>query len=281
MKIEIRCPRCEKIGAIEISEDKIKDVSRGLLAINVSEKIVCEHSFVAYVDRNLEIRDCFMADFQIELPALESAATAKAETDYDTKDFDLILIKLNFPASSIAYLLRAIISNKKFAIINDQKFLESHLENFVEYISEGSFDPHIEVIPREIYINDKKKYSSYVVLEENKLVQNEDHIFNTNEINVERTIVQKFLAEINEKSSIIILRNELEKAFTLAQSIIELIRDFKGKELQSKKIIDYLEEKHNIDIKIPYLNFLINIVQEYFGVNVPKSSEVSNFLGFL
>ncbi len=281
MKIEIRCPTCSKIGFIEVSEDKLKDVSRGLLAINISENIVCKHSFVAYIDKNLEVRDCFQADFQIEIPVLESAKPGEAEEAFEKEKFDLILIKLNFPATSIAYLLKGILSKQKLAIINDQKFLESHLRNFIESISEGTFKPHVEIIPREIYINNKKNYADYVILDENKIIQNEERVLNNSELNVERTIVQKFLLEIDEMASFIILRNELEKAYSLANSITELINNFEGKELQSKKIIDYLVKKHNIDIKIPYLNFLLAIVQNYFGIEVPRSSEVGNFLGFL
>ena len=281
MKIEIRCPSCGKRGFIEVSEEKIKETSRGLLAINVSENIICKHSFVAYIDKNLEVRDCFMADFQIEIPVLESAEPEEAEKAFDKEKFDLVLVKLNFPATSMAYLLKGLLSKQKLAIINDQKFLESHLKSFIEYISEGLFESIMEVIPREIYIENKKNYADYIILDENKIIQNEKQIVNNTELNVERTIIQKFLSEIDERSSIIILRNELEKAYSLAKSIIELINNFEGKELQSKKIIDYLVKKHNIDIKIPYLNFLLAIVYNYFGVEVPKSSEVGNFLGFL
>jgi regulator of sigma D len=281
MKIEIRCPSCRKRGFIEVSEEKIRETSRGLLAINVSENIICEHSFVAYVDKNLEVRDCFMADFQIEIPVLKPAEPGEAEKAFDKEKFDLVLLKLNFPATSMAYLLKGILSKQKLVILNDQKFLDPHLKNFIEYISENLFEPYVDVIPREIYLDNKNKYSDYVILDENKIIQNEEQIVNNTELNVERTIIQKFLSEMDQESSVIILRNELEKAYTLANSIIELINNFEGKELQSKKIIDYLIKKHNIDIKIPYLNFLLSIVKNYFGVKVPKSSEVGNFLGFL
>jgi hypothetical protein len=279
-KLEIRCPECKKRGYIDVSEEKIKETTRGLLAINVSEKIVCEHSFVAYVDKNLEIRDCFMADFQIELPSLEPATETKPQKAFE-EEFDLVLLKLNFPASSMAYLLYCLCTKKKLVIIYDQNFLESHLKNFIAYISKDSFEPYVKVISRDEYVNNKKEYSSYIILDENKITQHKDQIVDNSELNVERTIVQKFLAESNDQSSVIILRNELEKAYSLGNSIIEFINNFEGKELQSKKVIDYLVENYGIEIKIPYLNFLFNIVQDYFGVDVPKSSEVSNFLGFL
>ena len=53
VKIEIRCPKCSKRNKIEVSEEEVKNTTRGLYAVNVSEGIICEHSFVAYLDKNL------------------------------------------------------------------------------------------------------------------------------------------------------------------------------------------------------------------------------------
>ena len=70
VKLLIRCPSCHKSGIIEIDENVLKNVSRGLLAIYVDTHTVCEHSFITYVDRNLKIRDYFIADFQFEIARL-------------------------------------------------------------------------------------------------------------------------------------------------------------------------------------------------------------------
>jgi hypothetical protein len=98
---------------------------------------------------------------------------------------------------------------------------------------------------------------------------------------VERTIVEKFLAESDERSSLIVLKNEIQKSYSLAEKVIEFINNYKGKEIQSKKIIDYLAKEENVNIKIPYLRYLLDIVEHYFKMDVPISSDISNFLGFL
>ncbi|GAG34301.1 unnamed protein product, partial [marine sediment metagenome] len=77
--IQITCPSCKKKGNIEISDDAIKNVSRGLLAINVASNIICDHSFITYVDKNLSIRDYFIADFQIEIPDIAPTEDTEAK----------------------------------------------------------------------------------------------------------------------------------------------------------------------------------------------------------
>ncbi|MHA1487210.1 MAG: hypothetical protein ACTSSC_08555, partial [Promethearchaeota archaeon] len=60
-KLEVRCPSCSSRGYIEISEEEVEKAARGVFAVNISEGIVCDHSFVAYIDKNLSVRDTFMA----------------------------------------------------------------------------------------------------------------------------------------------------------------------------------------------------------------------------
>ncbi|MBD3194151.1 MAG: hypothetical protein GF317_03790 [Candidatus Lokiarchaeota archaeon] len=281
MKIEVRCPSCAKVGYIEVSEEILKDVNRGLLAVNVAESIVCEHSFVAYVDKNLKIRDCFMADFHIEIPELVSAEPAEPKKEKKVDQIDLVLLKLNLPASLIAYILRGIFLKQSIIILSDQNYIYDHVINLFEYITEGSYEFDITLLPREDYISNKKKYKGSLIFEGNEIIQDKEKLIKSKDLKVERTIVERFLSEYDLRSSLIILRNEIKKSYTLAQSIVDYVNNFEGKEVQSKKILDYLAEKHNIEIKIPYLKFLTNIVENYFDVEVPISSEIGNFLGFL
>lgn len=69
-QVEIRCPTCKKSGFIEINEENMKDISGGLIAINIASNAICSHSIVAYIDKNFSIRDLFTLDFQIEIPVL-------------------------------------------------------------------------------------------------------------------------------------------------------------------------------------------------------------------
>jgi len=281
MKVELRCPACNSIGFIEVSEEELNNVSRGLLAVNVSEDIICQHTFVAYVDKNLNVRDCFIADFHIEIPDMASTQAIEGEDISKTDKIDLVLIKLNMPASLIAYVLKSILFGQKFVIVNDQNYLYEHIELFIEYLTENSFKTNYEIVPREEYLNKKKELKDYIVFEGNEVLNDKNKILTDKEISVERTIIEKFLSEADERSSLIILKNEVQKAYRLSEKIMEFVDNFEGKEIQSKKILDYLSTEENIVIKIPYLRFLIDIVENYFNVKVPISSDISNFLGFL
>ena len=78
-KIEVICPTCSKRGIIYTSKDIIKENPRGIIAINVYPKQICSHALVAYVERNLELRDCLAVDFQVELPHMETEVMRERE----------------------------------------------------------------------------------------------------------------------------------------------------------------------------------------------------------
>ena len=104
-KVEIRCPSCSKRGYIVLVEEVINQSSRGVTAINVSRDQICSHSFVAYVDKNLDVRDCFLTDFQIELPSMEQEEIEDKEIP-GRELVDVDLIKINLHALQLSSILR-------------------------------------------------------------------------------------------------------------------------------------------------------------------------------
>jgi len=63
---------------------------------------------------------------------------------------------------------------------------------------------------------------------------------------------------------------------------MEIVKNLKKNEkVYSKNIIEYLVKTHDVRIQLPYLDFLYDIVENYFEVNIPKSSNISNFLSTL
>jgi len=279
-KLEIRCPSCAKRGNIEVSEEEVKNTTRGLYAVNVTEGIICTHSFVAYVDKNFIVRDSYMADFQIELPQYIQEQEVELKLPIPTESVDVNLIKLNLTASLITHIIKAILYNKKVVIISDQDYMYDNITNFFNHITKNSFNSHISIMATVGYNSDLLK--EYLVFEGKKILIDNGNIINPRRLKVERTIVQKFLDEYDASSSLLILKNELQKAYKLSETILEYVNNSKKKEkFYSKKIIDTLEKKYNLKINMPYLNFLLNIVENYFGVKVPMSSNFSNFLGTL
>ena len=216
-KLEIRCPSCSKRGNIEVSEEAIKSATRGLYAVNISEGIVCEHSFIVYVDKNCVVRDCYMADFQIDLPS--TFPEQKIEEDLiPVEGVDVSLIKINLTSSLIAYVIRAIFYRKEIVILSNQNYLYEDILKFFEYITQNSFKSKISIIPKEEF--KLKDFNNPIVVRGREIIYDKDKIIDSKKLRVERTFVQKFLDEYDLTSSIIILKNELQRAYRLSETIV-------------------------------------------------------------
>jgi len=270
--IEIRCPSCSKVGKIEISETAIKTISRGLLAVNVAANTICPHSFITYVDKNMNIRDYFMADFHVELPEteLEEALKDKEIPGIDVIDRDLI--KLNLTPSILADITRAIVFKRKIVLILDKKYIRKHVLNLFEFITQNSFKANINIISKEDYSNNKEKYKNFIILEGTRVINDEDGIFEPKKLFIENKLIERFLSESKSTLSLVLLKNEIKKSYVLARSISQFAMSYKKKKKLSSKIItDYLIEAFGIKIEKTYkkyLSWLLDIAKEYFGIDV-------------
>ena len=279
-KIEVRCPSCAGRGFIEVSENEVEKAKRGVFAVNVSEGIICEHSFVAYIDKNFIVRDTFMTDFQLELPEKIPKKSIEPKDSAQHDSINVSLIKLNLPASLIAYIIRAILHKRKIVLIFDQPFMFDDVRRFFDYITRKSFKYELIVISEDQY--NSESYNDYIVFDSKDVIKDEDGIINIKKLGVERALVQKFIEEYEPIPSLISLQNGLQKVYELSETIADIVKGLKKKEeVYSKKIIKDLSKIHNVKIKLSYLDFLIEIVENYFKVEVHKSSKVSNFLGTL
>lgn len=279
-KLEVRCPSCSNRGYIEVSEEEVEKASRGVFAVNVLEGVACEHSFVAYVDKNLAVRDTFIADFQLELPELVPDQDIEPEETEKLEEIDVSLIKLNFTASLLTHIIRAILFKKKIILLFDQSYMVDDIHKFIDYITLNSFEPNLHVVTGEQY--DMKIIQGAVILDGNIIIKDDEKILNPKKLGVERSLVRKFLAEYEPKPSLIYLQNGLQKAYELSKTVVDIVSNLKKKEkVYSKNIIDEIARRNNVKIQLPYLDFLYDIVENYFDVKVPKSSNISNFLSTL
>jgi hypothetical protein len=287
-KLEVRCPICSKWEYVEISDDITKNVAKGLLAINIASGMICDHSFIAYVDKNLTVRDCLVADFKIEIPkggsteVNEQRVSSKTDTitpGTETIKFDLI--KLNIPDILMAYVLKTIFLGKKAVMISDQEFLFNHIKNFFRNIMEHSFEFDLKILLETDYKKNKGEYKDYIVFKNREIIRDKEKIIDPKSLEIEKTIVRKFFGEYDLMAGLIILRNEINKAYEFSRSISEFIEEHKDKQITSKMIINHISEKQGAKIQMPYLKFLISIVQNYFKVDVPKIDGVTSLLGFL
>jgi hypothetical protein len=279
-KLEVRCPSCSNRGYIKVSEEEVEKAARGVFAVNVLEGVACEHSFVAYLDKNFTVRDTFIADFQLELPDVVPEQAIGPDVAQLLDLIDVNLIKLNISASLLTHIIRALLFKKNIFLIFNQSYMGDNTYKFIEYITLNSFKANILVISGEQYKIYNIKDS--IILDGNKIIKDEDDILNAKTLRVERSLVRKFLAEYEPKPSLIYLQNGLQKAYELSKTIVDIINNLKKKEkIYSKNVIEEIAGIHDVRIQLPYLDFLYEIVENYFEVKVPKSSNVSNFLSTL
>ena len=279
-ELVIKCPKCGKKGMIDVLEDKIKSSLRGILAVNIAREAICSHTFIVYIDKNCNIRDYFITDFQIKIPETSMKEIKNLSTP-EKEILDIDLIKLNITATLLSYILKSIFSNKKIILISEYQFLKDHINNFFKYITKDSFKHKISIISRKSYKNNKKLYRDAMVFEGMKIINNVNDLINPKKLNVEKTIVNKFLTSKDLWYGNILLKNEILKAYKFAQSIIEFEKTLKQDEvLTSKRIINHFLEAYNTKIDINYLEWLLEIIKNYFDINLNIKSEVFDFLGY-
>ncbi|MHA2180417.1 MAG: hypothetical protein ACXAAH_03215 [Promethearchaeota archaeon] len=271
-KLEIRCPVCTKWDNIEISDDATKDVKKGLLAVNIAPDMICEHSFIAYVDKNLIVRDCFMADFKIEAPDAE-ISQKNDDTLLEIESIKFDLIKLNIPEKLMISLFKAIFSGKKIVIIFEDEFLYDQIINFFRFAMQGLFDFDLLIMSEESYKKDKNDYDEYLVFKKSKMVYDKNKVISS--------IVHKFFSEYDSAAGLIILRNEIQKAYEFSKELAEFVSCSQDEIYTGKNLMDVINEKHNERIQKDYLAFLLVIVTQYFKVEIPRKEGLKNFLGFL
>lgn len=266
VQLEIRCPICSLKGKIEINEDATKDASRGLLAVNIVPGMVCEHQFVAYLDKNLKVRDALTADFHIEL-----AATPEPKKEIESKPsidiIDMDLIKINLTPQIITYVISAVFTKKKIVLISEETHLFNHFQNFFKYITKDSFGIDLTFITLEDYMNRKAEFQEAIVLGRNEILRDSDGVLNSRKLKTEKGFVDAFFKERDLKVSMIVLKNEIQKAFNLCTGLKELFGEYKaGDTINLKEIRSRLEDIHNIKISQSYLDFLTTITQSYFNL---------------
>ena len=139
----------------------------------------------------------------------------------------------------------------------------------------ATFDLNILVMNKEGYSKNKKQYKEYMVFEGNNILRNYKKFINPKKLDVEKQIVNQFITETELGYSYIALRNEIHKAYELAKSIVDFVGEQKKTDeiLNVFNVLSHLEKLYNVKIKIHYSNFLIDIVKNYFGLEIPSASE--------
>ena len=272
--VEVFCPACSKNGKIEVNEEVIKKNTRGVAAVNVINDLVFSHSFVVYIDKNLAVRDCFITDFTIELPQIQIKEEPGGREIPSTEKIDLLLISINIPALTLAFIIRGILLKKKILLLTDMDILNDYMQNLLNFICMGYFEFDFAIFNREHYKKNKKQYKNHLILEDKKVISDKSKILAPDKIKIESSIVGKFLAEGTHETSLIILKNEIQKIHDISHYLMDIINKFKGKENVGKKeLIAELQKTEGIKITFAYLNFILEILKNNFDFDLSSISD--------
>ncbi|MFW9822733.1 MAG: hypothetical protein ACFFE4_07355, partial [Candidatus Thorarchaeota archaeon] len=184
-KVEIRCPICGKWEYIEILKEAAKNVKKGLLAVNIEPGMICDHSFIAYVDKNLIVRDCFIADFKIEAPELDLSQEDGNNDLMDPENIKIDLIKMNIPEKLLVFIFKAIFLGKKIVILSEDNFLYNHLTAFLKFVIRDLFEFELIFISEDNYNKTKNEYKDYIVFRKSDIIHDKDNIIESKKLNVE------------------------------------------------------------------------------------------------
>lgn len=273
----LKCPSCGASGQIELDQ-KIMNSDRGITAINIAENIICMHSLVVYIDNNFMVRDSFICDFKVEFPQVHFEQTVMHEMNID---FDVDIIKINLIPTLMVHILKGIFYREQIALIIDNDFIFKGILNFISYILDNTFKSTIISVTRQDYKKSKKNYKEYLVLDGVNILRDNNLIITDKNLKIESLLAQKFYSEYDGKTSLLLIKNEVVKAFFLSKSIKEFIESLglqKNDKIDTISIKNMLKEKYSVNIDTDYLNFLIKIVKKYFNTDVPIVYK--NLMGF-
>ncbi len=269
--LNIICPTCSKHGKIQVEDSLVKQNERGITAINIMKNIICEHSFLVYVDKNYNVRDAVSFDFSIELPAIEMDPQISLEIE-----FDMDIIKINLLPSFIVGILKGIFYKSKILVVSDEEHLNLHYDAFFKQILGEYFDINLTFISRQEYARDSKQFKHYLIFQRLEVINDKDKIVQPKNTKIESAIVEEFFKTDDNTSSVIILKNEIFKVHMLARSVIEYANEQKISRINAAKLSEFIKTKHGVDINSDYMLFVVDVVNHYFSDEIDKKITLGN-----
>ncbi|TXT62089.1 MAG: hypothetical protein BAJALOKI1v1_1030005 [Promethearchaeota archaeon] len=272
----IQCPTCLKNGKIEIPRDKIEKKASGLSLIIV-KKLICEHVFLAYIDKNFTMRESEEVYFVPSPQIIEKSKKIKEEF-FDKNELDLI--NLNLYPLTLNYILKSLMNAKAIGIVLEERqdFLKTIYEKFLNFLFNNTFNTQYQIILDQEYSEAKEELNLPIIVKNIEIIKDNENFLTDVEFAVERGFIQKFYNDEYGLETLRALKFEINNAFLLAQSTKEFIEN--TKKLNLNKVIKFLEKEFNINIDVKYAEFLIGIVKNYYNVEVGNLYKNVEFMKF-
>lgn len=278
IKTIIRCPVCGETKSWDYPEPSTSIPSK-LSTIFFPKGVICPHGFNAYVDAQGKVRGYQPIDFVV--PSFNKEAPQfhiqyKKEDKLDEIKFDLIY--MNFTHEFLTYIFRVIFFRKKVIILESDNSLISHLKNFLNYVTEGSFVYESFFFSKDHYEVLKKNFKDYVVLEKGRIIHCTPDFLSKKKKNlkkqlkIENYLINKFISLKNYKLSLNIFREEVHTIYILADTISKYAQKILDKDkINITEIREVLKVNISSDEYNPYIDYLIQISRKYFGARIPRT----------
>jgi len=276
-EVLLRCPLCGRKGKIQVSKKLIESSRRGICAIEVGKNQICSDSFVAYIDKNFSVRDYFIPDITLEdievtekkIPSKE-VKPVKEKKEISDEDFSIvrnILQRRNF-----TYIIHVLFLNKPIHVIYEVQDLHDKIIQAFGEILENTFNMQMTAGNLEDYTSNKKKFKDIIILDISSEKILEDYRMNISRkvLNFETEIISKAFKQIDPTTFLIVLKNEIQKIFAIANNLKKLLQEELGKykkKLYKREVLNELYRRDKIKITSKYLDFILEINKSHFGLN--------------
>ncbi len=258
--INIQCPVCKTFRRVEIPV-RIINQAKQLTSVSIPKYRVCDHKFIALVDKNFTVRGYQKIDFEI---------FSEPKPKFRAQDIDVFGIIMNIKPEMLIYTIHACLFKYNVLLLLDKEIihLDKVLKDFLNFIFRNSFETNISVKSKEDFKKSKNIYNDHIILKEKKIIGNAKKNINIEKLKYESYMVINFYKESDSNSSLTTLRDNIRQIFSLSQKIIEFNKRREEQLLKQKDIINFLENTHFLKMKKPYFNFLIKIVEKYFNTSI-------------
>ncbi|TFG08112.1 MAG: hypothetical protein EU539_03250 [Promethearchaeota archaeon] len=264
--VEIICPICRTKKVINIPM-RIIDQSKQLTTLLIPADRICDHAIVPFIDKHLKVRGYQKLDASLE----EIETRSEQISEIRAEDIDIIEIKMNLRPEMMIHALSGLFYKKKVLLIieDDLTYLHDTINEFFEFIFQKSFELNLFILTKESYKKKKTIYREYLVLEGKNIIGKHKKIFDLKALNMQEEFVKRFYMEGDSIISIKNLKDYIRQTHALSSKLLEYYDKLDPDQpLQIRNAIRFLEDTHFMKIKRPYFHFLIDVIKNYFNIEI-------------
>ncbi|MBD3195854.1 MAG: hypothetical protein GF317_12405 [Candidatus Lokiarchaeota archaeon] len=276
IKIHVHCPVCSKTGFIHVPKDPIDKNKKGLSTITI-EQSICDHRFLVYIDKNYSVRASEKIDF-VPVPAITFDIGHHESISFSESDSDLL--GLNLYPLTLSYVLKCLFNKRDIMILlnKEKKFLDDLYLRFLNYIFEDTFETKFKVLAESEY-NKKDPIDNFpIVINDVDILQDENNFLKNVDFGVEAELVKTLFETQFSMKSINDLKADIKNVYILSEAAVEFIQ--KKKNLNINGLIKTMKKRFKIEINVRYAEFLLEIVKNYYKVQVKDIYKNVEFLKF-